>query len=154
MNKKLAHALLICTLLLSPVLIHSEEKPGARKLEELIAPVLKARCEAVKDEKDLPAAEYDRKVNEEAAKVAKDKSEAGDEAVVVLMDYWLGEGAGLGLTAEITERGKRLLPVLKKYAKEPPPLASPCKYAMQDEDIRRGIFKMLTDMVEKGEKLN
>lgn len=152
--KTVLRSFVVCAVLLLSVSVYCDDKPAPPKWEALVRPVLEARCEAVKSEKDLPSAEYDRKVNEEAAKVAKDRTEAGDEAVVVLMDYWLGEGAGLGLSVEITERGKRLLPLLKKYGKEPPPLPSPCKYATQDEDVRQAIFKQLTEMVEKGEKLN
>ncbi len=144
---------LFVMLLLSSILVHSEEKPAPPKWEALITPVLKARCEAVKSDKDVPAAEYDRKVAQEVKKVLDDTTEVGDEATVILLDYWLGEGVGLPLGAEITQRGKRLLPLLKKYRKEPPPLPSPCKYATLDEDIRQAMFQQITEMVEAGEKL-
>ncbi len=153
MNARPARALAVGMLLLSSVSVLSEEKPAPPKWQALITPVLKARCEAVKSEKDLPAAEYDRKVSEEVKKVVDDTTETGDEATVILLDYWLGEGAGLPLGVEITERGKRLLPLLKKYRKEPPPLPTPCKYAILDEDIRQAMFQQLTEMVEAGEKL-
>jgi hypothetical protein len=43
------------------------------------------------------------------------KTKSSDEALVVLMNFYIGEASGEDLVHEITVRGKRMLPLLLKY---------------------------------------
>jgi hypothetical protein len=43
------------------------------------------------------------------------KTKSSDEALVVLMNFYIGESTGEDLLHEITVRGRRMLPVLLKY---------------------------------------
>ena len=43
------------------------------------------------------------------------KTKTGDEAVVVLMNFYIGESTDADLLHEVTVRGKRMLPLLLKY---------------------------------------
>jgi hypothetical protein len=43
------------------------------------------------------------------------KTRASDEAMVVLMDFYVGEASGADLLHQVTVRGKRMLPLLFKY---------------------------------------
>jgi hypothetical protein len=45
------------------------------------------------------------------------KTRSSDEALVVLMNFYIGESFGEDLLHEITVRGKRMLPLLLKYRK-------------------------------------
>ena len=48
-------------------------------------------------------------------KLFQDKSKSSDEALVVLMKFYIGEATGADLLHHVTVRGKRMLPLLLKY---------------------------------------
>jgi hypothetical protein len=48
-------------------------------------------------------------------KLFQDKTESSDEALVVLMNFYIGEATGADLLHHVTVRGKRMLPLLMKY---------------------------------------
>ncbi len=50
-----------------------------------------------------------------AGKAMDNKTPAGDEALVVLLHCYIGEETGEENTTEIIDRGKKMLPYLKKY---------------------------------------
>jgi hypothetical protein len=45
----------------------------------------------------------------------EDKSPAADEALVVLLQFYIGESISEDLNHEITKRGRHMLPYLRKY---------------------------------------
>jgi hypothetical protein len=45
------------------------------------------------------------------------KTKTSDEALVVLMGFYVGEASGADLLHQVTVRGKRMLPLLFKYRK-------------------------------------
>jgi hypothetical protein len=49
------------------------------------------------------------------AKLADIKTNSSDEALVVLMSFYIGEATGEDLLHQVTVRGKRMLPLLLKY---------------------------------------
>lgn len=55
----------------------------------------------------------------EAAKLTGElfqaKTKSSDEALVVLMNFYIGEATGEDLLHQVTIRGKRMLPLLMKY---------------------------------------
>jgi hypothetical protein len=52
-------------------------------------------------------------------RVLKDNTDAGDQASVILLDYYLGEQNYENQIVNITQRGKRVLPYLVKYRSHP-----------------------------------
>jgi len=48
-------------------------------------------------------------------KLFQDKTASSDEALVVLMNFYVGEATGEDLLHHVTVRGKRMLPLLLKY---------------------------------------
>jgi len=55
------------------------------------------------------------KVEKPVTRVIEDKSRAADEALVVLLQFYIGESTSEDLNHEITKRGRRMLPYLRKY---------------------------------------
>ena len=51
--------------------------------------------------------------------VLKDRSDAGDEALAILCQYYLGEHNAEEISANVTQRGRRILPYLEKYRNNP-----------------------------------
>ncbi len=47
------------------------------------------------------------------------KTSASDEALAVLMNFYVGEALQDDVIHEVTVRGKRMLPLLRKYRKGP-----------------------------------
>jgi hypothetical protein len=45
----------------------------------------------------------------------RDKTKASDEALIVLMNFYLGEATSEDVLHHVTVRGKRMLPLLLKY---------------------------------------
>ena len=48
-------------------------------------------------------------------KLFQDKTKTSDEALVVLMNFYVGEATGEDVLHHVTVRGKRMLPLLLKY---------------------------------------
>jgi len=48
-------------------------------------------------------------------KLFQDKTRSSDEALVVLMNFYIGEATGEDVLHHVTVRGKRMLPLLLKY---------------------------------------
>jgi len=48
-------------------------------------------------------------------KLFQDKTKSSDEALVVLMNFYVGEATGEDVLHHVTVRGKRMLPLLLKY---------------------------------------
>jgi hypothetical protein len=48
-------------------------------------------------------------------KLFQDKAKSSDEALVVLLNFYVGEATGQDVLHHITVRGKRMLPLLLKY---------------------------------------
>ena len=48
-------------------------------------------------------------------KLFEDKSRRADEAIAILLRFYIGESTGADLEDEATNRGRRMLPLLRKY---------------------------------------
>jgi hypothetical protein len=55
-------------------------------------------------------------IDEMTGELFRMKTKSSDEALVVLMSFYIGESTGEDLLHEITVRGKRMLPLLLKYS--------------------------------------
>jgi hypothetical protein len=79
-----------------------------------VTPILDlcARTEKTQaDDHDEQVFEYGRMVGA----LFQTKTKSADEALVVLMDFYIGESLGDDLLHQVTKRGKRMLPLLMKY---------------------------------------
>jgi hypothetical protein len=85
-----------------------------RDVQELVKPILDVRAEA-----EGSQGEHQNAAFRQAAKliglVCQMRTEASDEALVVLMNFYVGEATGEDLLHQVTVRGKRMLPLLLKY---------------------------------------
>src|SRR5216684_2558521 len=83
-------------------------------VQDLLTPFLdlRAQAESSKGEQQLGAFQKSEKL---LARLFKVKTRASDEALVVLMNYYVGEALGPDLVHEVTLRGRRMLPLLMKY---------------------------------------
>jgi hypothetical protein len=93
-----------------------DEVVVAKKSADLVEPILDEMNQAVQKK---PMDESERsplwRSGELLGRLFKDKSPAADEASIVLFSYYLGESSGEDLIHEVTARGPRMLPYLRKY---------------------------------------
>jgi hypothetical protein len=85
-----------------------------RDVQELVRPVLDlcAGAEASQGERqNAQVFQYGKLLGA----LFQMKTKASDEALVVLMNFYVGESFGEDLLHQVTVRGKRMLPLLLKY---------------------------------------
>jgi hypothetical protein len=85
-----------------------------REVQEKVRPILDL-CE----EAEAAQGERQNATFHQAAKLTgqlfRVKTKSSDEALVVLMNFYIGESPGEDLRHQVTVRGKRMLPLLLKY---------------------------------------
>jgi len=84
--------------------------------------------------------------------LANDKTEAADQALVMLTGYYLGEHNDEQLFLEITRRGNRMKSLLQKQEQHPAVLKT-CAPSLESENMRATIRGML-DQIDKGVHLD
>jgi hypothetical protein len=86
-----------------------------KETQALLSPILSLRADAesLEGEEKQSALEKSEKL---IARLFKMKTRASDEALVVLMNFYVGESLQPDLVHEVTVRGKRMLPLLLKYS--------------------------------------
>jgi hypothetical protein len=81
---------------------------------DLAANVLSARVEALrKNDFDPNSQEVEKRL----AALYRNSSKEADEAIVILMNFYLGEHEGEELYENLLSRGPRMIPILERYAK-------------------------------------
>ncbi|MGA8367669.1 MAG: hypothetical protein ACLQMT_12235 [Candidatus Acidiferrales bacterium] len=80
-----------------------------KKVEAEVEPILENKLPAQHDNK--AATVFWRSLE----KAMGDQSSTGDESLVVLLSFSIGESTGEDLLHEVTVRGKRMLPLLMRY---------------------------------------
>jgi hypothetical protein len=119
--------------------------------QALLEPILSLRvdAESLEGEQHQAALERSEKL---IARLFKMKTRASDEALVVLMNFYVGESLQPDLVHEVTARGKRMLPLLLKYStasvtfserKYPPSM-------LLTDEVRRKNFKDAFEAVRAG----
>ncbi|HVP42968.1 MAG TPA: hypothetical protein VMS96_06020 [Terriglobales bacterium] len=84
----------------------------------------------------------------------KDNSAAGDQAVVILLDYYIGEHNHEELTINLTQRGKRVLPWLLRYRDHRPlPLRPDFWLRRADRETHDRDFDYVISLVKEGKVL-
>ncbi|MFZ1927488.1 MAG: hypothetical protein WA261_20770 [Candidatus Sulfotelmatobacter sp.] len=85
-----------------------------RDIEQLVKPILDLVAEGEASKGELQNAAFYRAAKLTGALFTA-KTKAADEALVVLMSFYIGESTGGDLLHQVTVRGKRMLPLLVKY---------------------------------------
>jgi hypothetical protein len=81
----------------------------------------------------------------------RDEKSSADEAMVILLNYYLGEANGEDLLHQVTVRGKRMLPLLRKYRRLSPPcqqIGDPPGLVLPVE-VKRREFKTAIDYISR-----
>jgi hypothetical protein len=125
--------------------------PLREGVQTLLEPILdlRAQAESSAGEKQQVAFEKSQKL---VAGLFQVKTKNSDEALVVLMNFYVGESLQADLVHEVTLRGKRMLPLLLKYRKESVTFTDrkyPQSMLLAD-DIRQRDFDNAIDSVKKG----
>ncbi len=83
-------------------------------VQEKVRPILDLCRQAVATQGELQNTSFYEAASL-AGKLFQDRTKSSDEALVVLMHYYIGEATGEDLLHHVTIRGKRMLPLLLKY---------------------------------------
>jgi hypothetical protein len=143
-----ALALLLQTPTKAPTIIPPKE------VHDIVEPILDLCVQA-----EMSRGEQQNDANWRAAKLIGDllqsKAKNSDEALVVLMNFYIGESTGGDLRHQISVRGKRMLPLLVKYraARVSFPNRSYPSSILLEPDIRNRDFDEVIKYVRKGKIL-
>jgi hypothetical protein len=121
------------------------------KTQELLKPILdlRAKAESSQGEQQQSAFVQSEKL---IGSLFQKKSRAADEALVVLMNFYVGESLQMDLVHQVTVRGKRMLPLLLKYQKASVAFSG-FKYPKSlliADDIRKRSFDDAIEAVKTG----
>jgi hypothetical protein len=122
-----------------------------KEVQALLKPILDLRAEA-----ESSQAEHQQSAFEQSEKLIaglfRMKTRASDEALVALMNFYVGESLQPDLVHQVTLRGKRILPVLLKYRKAPVAFTGrkyPASLLLAD-DVRKKNFDDAIEAVKTG----
>jgi hypothetical protein len=106
--------LIYVLILISQISASTTSVVPQKEAQALLSPILSLRADAesMEGEEKQSALEKSEKL---IARLFKMKTRASDEALVVLMNFYVGESLQPDLVHEVTVRGKRMLPLLLKY---------------------------------------
>jgi hypothetical protein len=108
--KPLILTIISCLLFAS---VSAQVTPPAN-VQQILKPILDACAEAATSHGDRQNAAF-YSTAKLAGALFTEKTKASDEALVVLMAFYIGESTGEDLIHQVTVRGKRMLPFLLKY---------------------------------------
>jgi len=134
---------------------------------DLITPILDLRYESIlkcgtgKDSRCAkgPAADLDlarwNKIEMLVAQLMKNNTPSADRAVVLLLQYYVGESESTDLITSVTTRGKRVLPYLVKYRDLVPRIAGKIypDSMLTDRELRLTEFDEAIREVKSGKIL-
>jgi hypothetical protein len=109
------YLLIAAILALQAVTVTAEIVPP-REVQVLVKAILdlRSKAECSQGEQQQSAFQQSEKL---MGRLFQKKSAAADEALVVLMNFYVGESIQADLIHQVTTRGKRMLPLLLKYKK-------------------------------------
>jgi TonB family protein len=114
----------LAAVILAPVLALYASEPSSTPQtppETLATHVLDARVHALKQNK--PDAGFEE-VERRLTRLYNNSSSEADEAVVILMSFYLGEHNGEELYENLLSRGPRMIPIIERYLHERPAIAA------------------------------
>jgi hypothetical protein len=141
----------------------------AKSTADLLVPILDLRYDSVREcgigkdfrcTKPGPAADRDTarwgKVAVLVARLQSNETRPADEALVVLLQYYVGESESFDLMADIAKRGKRELPYLLKYRDLVPriPGRNYPNSILTDRDFRKHEFDETIGAIKRGKTLS
>jgi hypothetical protein len=85
-----------------------------RSVESLVVPILDLRAQAESSQGEAQQSAF-TKSEKLTGRLFQIHTRAADEALVLLMNFYVGEALQSDLVHEVTKRGKRMLPLLMKY---------------------------------------
>ncbi len=85
-----------------------------RDVQELVTPILDLCAEARASQGERQNAAF-WQAAKLIGKLTQMRTKDSDEALVVLMNFYIGESTGGDVLHQVTARGKRMLPLLLKY---------------------------------------
>lgn len=85
-----------------------------RSVESLVVPILDLRAQADSSQGEIQQSAF-TKSEKLTGRLFQMHTRAADEALVLLMNFYVGEALQSDLVHEVTKRGKRMLPLLLKY---------------------------------------
>ena len=143
---------IVCGIWAAQPALTAQEIQVPDKPATLVKPILDAMRLAVKKQ---PVDESEGSPfwhsGELLGRLFKDRSRASDEALIVLLSYYLGESNGGDLVDEITERGRRMLPYLERYEcclARIPGRQYPDRMVLPSE-VRRSLFEEAITNIKK-----
>lgn len=124
------------------------------RVATLVIPILDAEQEAFDGPRPMDQGEGSHvwRVGVLMGKLFGNRTSVSDEALVVLLHYYVGEANGGDQLQEIICRGKRMLPYLRKYQSSSPeiPQRHYSKEVLLELQTVRENFKDVTDEINKG----
>src|ERR1017187_4895367 len=114
MSKQRLKLLIFTIALTLPVANAAAEIVPAQDVKELVKPILDLCAEATGSEGNRQSAVV-WQTGQLMGALFQMKTKASDEALVILMNFYVGESLGEDLLHQVTVRGKRMLPLLLKY---------------------------------------
>jgi hypothetical protein len=130
--------------------VEREEAPrDHKKTVPLLAPILTSRALAIAHPDDDVVAEA---VGVPLARLLEDNSAEADQAVVMLLDYYLGEAYDEDVLHNVTLRGRRALPHLLRFSTQRPSLEGidPPESIILSKDERDRRFTVAIEHVKSG----
>jgi hypothetical protein len=89
-----------------------------------------------------------------AGKVMSNKTPAADEALVVLLYFYIGESTDGDKEAEIIDRGKKMLPYLKKYQTRTPQISGrDYTKLLLERETSQMSFREIIEAIVRGNKV-
>ncbi len=142
---------LIIAIVLALQVVSAAEIVPPKEVQVLLKPILdlRAKAESSQGEQQQSAFVQSEKL---ISNLFQKKSRAADEALVVLMNFYVGESLQTDLLHQVTTRGKRMLPLLLKYEQAPvvfPRLKYP-KSLLVADDVRKKSFDDAIEAVKTG----
>ena len=119
--------------------------------EGLALPILEARY--AEDQASATGGESGDLSGRLLGDLFQNQSEAATEAAVVLLGYYLGEADSEDLMHNLTQRGRPILPYLRRYRDQPVtfPKRSHLDSLMVPAALRQEFFDTVIESIEKGE---
>ena len=120
-----------------------------RDAAELVIPILDANLAYGWPESNSDA----NRLEDRLDSLIKNQTPSGDEASVLLLDYYLGEHNAELQLCSVAERGNRILPILTRYRQHRP--GSPkLRYVISrlNERERDSMFEMAIDAIHSGKQ--
>jgi hypothetical protein len=143
---------ILMSLLASQVAVAAIMPP--KDVQTLVVPILDLRAQAESSQGEAQQSAF-TKSERLTAQLFQVKTRASDEALVTLMNFYVGESLQSDLVHEVTKRGKRMLPFLLKYQNKRV-LFSRRKYPaslLVASDIRTRDFQTAIEAIKAGKVL-